>query len=70
MGYCQILGRDKGLARAIADLDLLAQDVELGPQIDLWIAAWADELQVLDRAEAERVQATRVDFLTLVRGED
>lgn len=70
LGYGQILGRDKGLARAIADLDLLAQDVELGPQIDLWIAAWADELQALDRAEAERVQATRVDFLTLVRGED
>ena len=70
LGYGQILGRDKGLARAIADLDLLAQDIEFGPQIDLWVAAWADELQALDSAEAERVQATRVDFLTLVRGED
>ncbi|NBS11877.1 MAG: phosphonate C-P lyase system protein PhnG [Gammaproteobacteria bacterium] len=69
-GYGQILGRDKELARAIAELDLLAQDMELGPQIDVWIAAWHDELQSMEHAESERVQATRVDFLTLVRGED
>lgn len=70
MGYGQTLGRDKELARAIAELDLLAQDIELGPQIDVWIAAWHDELQSMARAEAARVQETRVDFLTLVRGED
>ena len=70
MGYGQVLGRQKALARALADLDLLAQDQEFGPQIDLWVAAWSDELHALDAVEAERIQATRVDFLTLVRGED
>ncbi len=71
VGHAVILGRDSGQARMAAHLDALWQ-------CDVWRRRVEDEVVTpgLAAAEAEtarraeETEATRVDFFTLVRGED
>jgi alpha-D-ribose 1-methylphosphonate 5-triphosphate synthase subunit PhnG len=71
IGYSYILGRDRGKARLAALLDALWQTESYRRAIERHVLA-----PVRARAEAEqdvsaaRTAATRVDFFTLVRGED
>lgn len=68
IGHGNVMGRDKDHARRAALVDLLWQTApeSLGPLIAALQAAEAAR-----RAEtAARAAATRVEFLTLVRGED
>lgn len=69
LGYGQILGRSKAQARAIALFDLALQREDTGADADASINAWRSEVEALDAMTAERVDQTRVDFFTLVRGD-
>lgn len=70
-GYGQILGRDTERARLAAVVDALWQSNENQPIVEREILA-----PVRARLQAEKVRvqaetaATKVDFFTLVRGED
>lgn len=70
IGHGQLLGSDRVHARLAAILDALGQTAAFAPRI----AALADEieadLKAEDTARAEETAATRVDFFTMVRGED
>jgi len=71
IGHSVILGRDLEKARIVAHLDALAQRAD-------WQARVEDEfvrpMLAAQKAErdqrAEETEATRVDFFTMVRGED
>jgi alpha-D-ribose 1-methylphosphonate 5-triphosphate synthase subunit PhnG len=71
VGHSVILGRNAEKARIVAHLDALSQRVEWRDRIESEcvapaLAAQADERQ----RRAEETEATRVDFFTMVRGED
>lgn len=71
IGHAMILGRDGEKARLAATLDAAWQRAEWRERIEAEIvapvlAALADE----DLNRAEETEATRVDFFTVVRGED
>lgn len=70
-GHAYALGRDAGKAKTAATLDALAQRAELVPLIEEWIV---EPLRVAAaRRDAQRraeTAATKVDFFTMVRGED
>ncbi|WP_245496296.1 phosphonate C-P lyase system protein PhnG [Lichenibacterium ramalinae] len=71
VGHAVILGRDTGRARMAAHLDALWQCPDWRVRIEAEVVApglAAEDEAVLDRAE--ETEATRVDFFTLVRGED
>lgn len=71
VGHAMILGRDAGKARMAAHLDALWQNPSWRERIETEIVAPAlaqDRERAAERAE--EVEATRVDFFTLVRGED
>jgi alpha-D-ribose 1-methylphosphonate 5-triphosphate synthase subunit PhnG len=71
VGHAMILGRHAEKARMAAHLDALWQVPSWRDRIEAEIVAPAlaeDEALAADRAE--EVEATRVDFFTLVRGED
>ena len=71
VGHAVILGRDTGRARMAAHLDALWQCPDWRARIEAEVVApglAAEDEAVLDRAE--ETEATRVDFFTLVRGED
>lgn len=71
VGFSCVLGRDGAKARLVALCDALMQS-------DLWrtavetrvVAPLRETLEAAERTEAARTAATRVDFFTLVRGED
>ncbi len=71
IGHAYILGRDREKARLAALLDALWQRKTFRPAIERQVLA-----PVRARADAEkavsaaRTAATKVDFFTLVRGED
>jgi len=71
IGFAYVLGRDKEKARAAALCDALWQSLRYRDAVDLHILT-----PVRARCAAARTQqreetaATRVDFFTLVRGED
>ena len=71
VGHAHILGRDKAKAELCALIDALAQTEAWRDRIDREVIeplrAAADDA---DRIEREKVAATKVDFFTLVRGED
>lgn len=71
VGHAMILGRHTAKARAAAHLDALWQDETWRGRIEREIVA---PLLAADEAErrrlAEETAATRVDFFTMVRGED
>ena len=71
IGYGQTLGRDLEKAERCAVIDALARHPEHADRIETEIiAVLRDQLEQADRSEREKVAATKVDFFTLVRGED
>jgi alpha-D-ribose 1-methylphosphonate 5-triphosphate synthase subunit PhnG len=70
-GFGYVLGRDRDKARLMALCDALWQIEEKRPQIEEQVLAPLRRLQQQRRAMAQaQTAATRVDFFTLVRGED
>lgn len=71
VGHAMILGRDAGHARIAAHLDALWQRADWRERIEAEIVgpALAADAEVIAQ-RAEETQATRVDFFTMVRGED
>lgn len=71
VGHSVALGRDRGKAKLIAILDALAQDPRMETKIDSEIVApLKASLAERDAARRAETAATRVDFFTMVRGED
>lgn len=70
VGFAYLLGRDAARARAAAILDAMAQ--RIGPKTiaDGALAGVRDRLAAEDATAAARAAATKVDFFTMVRGED
>ena len=70
-GYGQVLGRKPALARMAAVVDALAQREADRPLVEAEIVAPITRRLATEKAlQAARTAATRVDFFTLVRGED
>jgi alpha-D-ribose 1-methylphosphonate 5-triphosphate synthase subunit PhnG len=68
-GFAWQLGRDRGKARAAAVIDALWQGDERDA-VEAALAPLRARLAEAARRRAAEVAATRVDFLTVVRGED
>ncbi|HWJ75763.1 MAG TPA: phosphonate C-P lyase system protein PhnG [Kaistia sp.] len=68
-GFAYHLGRDSRKARVAAILDGLWQGAER-PRVEKALAGLRDRLAATAETKARRVAATRVDFFTMVRGED
>jgi alpha-D-ribose 1-methylphosphonate 5-triphosphate synthase subunit PhnG len=70
-GFGYVLGRDRAKARLIAVCDALVQRDEERDRVERGVVAPIRERLRTERKEkAEQVAATKVDFFTLVRGED
>jgi alpha-D-ribose 1-methylphosphonate 5-triphosphate synthase subunit PhnG len=70
-GFGYVLGRDREKARLIALCDALMQSEEHRTAIESGVLTPIRARQHdADRAASERAAATRVEFFTLVRGED
>jgi alpha-D-ribose 1-methylphosphonate 5-triphosphate synthase subunit PhnG len=71
MGVGYVQGRDRRRAELVAVFDALSQDAGHAEQIEqLLIAPVEQKLTDERRARDAKVAATKVDFFTLVRGED
>ena len=71
VGHALILGREMDRARMAAHLDAIWQRPEWRSRIEADFVAPALEAQASEAVRrAEETEATRVDFFTLVRGED
>lgn len=71
IGHAMALGRDRAKAKLSAIIDALCQDPETAALIDSeMIAPMRKELEQADETRQQQTAATRVDFFTLVRGED
>ncbi len=70
IGFGQLLGSDRDRARRAAVLDALAGTEEGGPAVERLCAAVEARLAGERRQQEAETAATRVDFFTLVRGED
>ncbi|MGV2122094.1 phosphonate C-P lyase system protein PhnG [Agrobacterium vitis] len=70
VGHAQALGTSKEKARLSAIFDALWQDDAHRDKIEPLLAAVERRLNEGDRIKAEQVAATKVDFFTMVRGED
>ena len=71
VGHAVTLGRDRLKAKLIAILDALAQDNEMASKIDQEIVApLTAALAERDAKRKAETAATKVDFFTMVRGED
>lgn len=70
VGHAWVQGRDKGHALRAAVIDALMQTAE-APEIAAHILGPLDAKARADRADrAARAAGTKVDFFTMVRGED
>ena len=70
-GFGYVLGRDRDKARLIALCDALVQSAEWRDPIEAKVVApIRDRLAAERQRKAEQVAATKVEFFTLVRGED
>ncbi len=70
-GYAHILGRDVGRARLAAIVDALWQKPEARADVETAILAPIAARIAAEKAKTRaETAATRVDFFTLVRGED
>lgn len=69
-GFAYHLGRDRAKARLAAILDALWQDPDRRAAVEAALEPAAGRLEAARRQAARRTAATRVDFLTLARGED
>lgn len=71
VGHAVALGRDKEKARLCAIIDALCCDTAMAARIDAAvIAPLRRERDEADATKREQTAATRVDFFTMVRGED
>ena len=71
VGHAMALGRDMAKARLSALIDALCQNPETAAFIDAQvIAPIKRELDDADERRRQETAATRVDFFTMVRGED
>jgi alpha-D-ribose 1-methylphosphonate 5-triphosphate synthase subunit PhnG len=71
IGFGYVLGRDRDKARLIALCDALVQTKEHSAAVDSKvIAPLRARLEAQRDLRARQVAATKVDFFTLVRGED
>lgn len=71
MGVGYVQGRDQRKAELVALCDALAQDMAGAERLEtLLLAGLETELTARQQAWAAKVAATKVDFFTLVRGED
>jgi alpha-D-ribose 1-methylphosphonate 5-triphosphate synthase subunit PhnG len=71
IGFGYVLGRDREKARLIALCDALVQSEEHRPAVEGGVLEPLRSRQrSVDGAAAQRTAATRVEFFTLVRGED
>lgn len=69
-GFAYQLGRDKRRARAAATLDALWQTPALRLAVEAALAPVARRVEAERERDARQAAATRVEFFTLVRGED
>lgn len=69
-GFSYHLGRDRAKARLAAILDALWQDPDRRSTVESALTPVAGRADAARKAAARRTAATRVDFLTLARGED
>ncbi len=69
-GHAHALGTDKPKARLAAIFDALWQEDETRGLVDKILAVVEARIAEEDRQQAEETAATRVDFFTLVRGDD
>jgi alpha-D-ribose 1-methylphosphonate 5-triphosphate synthase subunit PhnG len=71
VGHAIVLGRDMAKARLAAHLDALWQRDDWRGRIEATVVGPAIAAEAAaDRVLAEETAATRVDFFTMVRGED
>ncbi|WP_034854593.1 phosphonate C-P lyase system protein PhnG [Sinorhizobium sojae] len=70
IGHGQLLGTDKERARFAAIFDALYQNPAYRPAVEALHRQIAARLLNEERRKAEETAATRVDFFTMVRGED
>jgi len=71
VGHSYALGRNQDKARISATIDALWQKPELRPRLeDLILSPLRLEHEVNAARRAAEVAATKVDFFTMVRGED
>lgn len=71
VGHSYALGRDQDKARIAATIDALWQKPELRPRLeDLILAPLRLDHDTNSARRAAEVAATKVDFFTMVRGED
>ncbi|MGL4445574.1 MAG: phosphonate C-P lyase system protein PhnG [Alsobacter sp.] len=70
VGFAYLLGRDAARARAAAVLDAMAQRVGAQAVADGVLAGVRARVAAEDATAAARAAATKVDFFTMVRGED
>lgn len=71
MGVGYIQGRDQRKAELVALFDAMTQDAEMADRIERdLIAPVEGKLVAARQAREAKVAATKVDFFTLVRGED
>lgn len=68
-GFSYLLGRDALRARHAAVLDALVQALGL-PDVLARLAGVEARIQSADETTSRQAAATRVDFFTMVRGED
>ncbi|MBS9478539.1 phosphonate C-P lyase system protein PhnG [Ancylobacter sp. VKM B-3255] len=70
VGFCYRLGRDVHAARAAAILDALWQDGQRRGAVEAALAPVRARLAAEEGQVRSETAATKVDFFTLVRGED
>lgn len=71
VGHAIALGRDRRKAKLIAILDALAQEPEMESKIEAGIVApLKAAMAERDATRRAETAATKVDFFTMVRGED
>jgi alpha-D-ribose 1-methylphosphonate 5-triphosphate synthase subunit PhnG len=71
LGHAHILGTDREQARLAAIFNALWQEKATKDFVETaLLAPIAERIAAADRRKAEETAATRVDFFTMVRGED
>ena len=71
IGHAHALGTDRDRARLAAIFDALSQDRGTRDFVEnTLLGPIAGKIAAADRKKAEETAATRVDFFTMVRGED
>lgn len=70
IGHAHALGTSKEKARLSAVFDALWQQGDHRPQIEALLAEIENRIAAADQMRARETAATKVDFFTMVRGED